>query len=74
MFMPFSQTGDFFITLHKETEVHLKQESVLKKNRKDAVIWSLSQPSTCAILRSEWETLLGKASGYAKAAHVILFQ
>ena len=74
MFMPFSQTDDFFITLHKETEVLLKQESILKQTGKDAVIWALKQLSTSAILRSKWESLLGKASGYAKAAHVILLQ
>lgn len=64
----------FFITLHKETEALLNHEIILKQTGKDAVIWSLKQLSTSAILRSKWESLLGKASGYAKAAHVILLQ
>ena len=64
MFISFSQTDDFFITLHKETEVLLKQKSILKQTGKDAVIWSLKQLSTRAILRSKWESLLNKASGY----------
>ena len=34
----------------------------------------LEQPSTSAILPFKWKRLLGKASGYAKAAHVILQQ
>ena len=68
MFMPFSQT------LHKETEVLLKQESILKQTGKDAVIWALKQLSTSAILRSKWESLLCKASGYAKVAHAVLLQ
>ena len=36
--------------------VHLKQESVLKQTGKDAVIWSLKQLSTSAILCSKWES------------------
>ena len=44
MFMPFSQTDDFFfVTLHKETEVLLKQESILKQAGKNAAIWSLER-------------------------------
>ena len=74
MFMPLCQTDDFFISLHEETEVLLKQESILKQTGKDAVLWSLKQLSTSAILHSKWESLLGKASGYAKAAHVIPLQ
>ena len=74
MFIPFPETDDFFIALHKEAESLLKQESVLKQTEKNAVIWSLQQLSTSITLRSKWENLLGKATGYAKAGHVILLQ
>ena len=74
MFIPFPETDDFFIALHKEAESLLKQESVLKQTGKNAVIWSLQQLSTSITLRSKWENLLGKATGYAKAGHVILLQ
>ena len=46
----------------------------MKQTGKDAVIWSLKQLSTSAILRSKSESLLGKTIRYAKAAHVILIQ
>ena len=70
VFVPFDSINDFFVTLHHETELLLKQQSVLVSNGKNAVIWTISELSKNCKIREKWENILGKSSGYAKAAHV----